>query len=256
MPKYSGDTTRRPPSILRPVCERRPRGGAIRSGQIAAIARPRVGHRLHHRLAFRLVDDLDEDRVGGPEAGIDGGRGERAAQEHGRADQQQRGRGDLQSDQDAPRSAGPRILDRSRPQRAHRIDARGLQRRHQSEQRGRDHRAERPGTAATRQSPPGIARMTSPMSAGMLASPRRRSLERDAGDEKAGRRGSESNRLSVSNCRTMRRARRAERQPDADLPLPRTPRASSRFATFAQPIIRIRPNAKNSGVKTITASRG
>ena len=53
--------------------------------------------------------------------------------------------------------------------------------------------------------------------------------------------------------------RRREAPSERRTPISRwraTPRASSRLATLAQPIIRISPNAKNNGVKTATASIG
>ena len=73
----------------------------------AERARPRGRHRGDRRLAPSrprpsaaaplLVDDLDDDGVGGADAGIDGRRRQRAAQEHGRADEEQRGCGHLES---------------------------------------------------------------------------------------------------------------------------------------------------------------
>ena len=61
---------------------------------------------------------------------------------------------------------------------------------------------------------------------------------------------SASNRLSVSNCQMMRRrdAPIASRMPISRWRA--TARASSRLATFAHPIIRMRPNAKKSGMNS------
>ena len=63
-----------------------------------------------------------------------------------------------------------------------------------------------------------------------------------------------SNRLSVSSCQMIRRrdAPIASRMPISRCRA--TPRASSRLATFAHPITRIKPNAKKSGVNRISAS--
>ena len=58
----------------------------------------------------------------------------------------------------------------------------------------------------------------------------------------------------MSSCRTMRRR---DAPSDSRMPISRwreTPRASSRLATLAQPIIRISPKAKKIGEKTISAS--
>ena len=65
---------------------------------------------------------------------------------------------------------------------------------------------------------------------------------------------SASSRLSVSNCRMMRRrdAPMASRMPISRWRA--TARASSRLATFAHPIIRMRPNAKKSGVNSSMTS--
>ena len=54
----------------------------------------------------------------------------------------------------------------------------------------------------------------------------------------------------MSSCRMMRRR---DAPSDSRMPISRwreTPRASSRLATLAQPIVRISPKAKNSGEKT------
>ena len=54
----------------------------------------------------------------------------------------------------------------------------------------------------------------------------------------------------MSSCRMMRRR---DAPSDSRMPISRwreTPRASSRLATLAQPIIRISPKAKNSGEKS------
>ena len=65
---------------------------------------------------------------------------------------------------------------------------------------------------------------------------------------------SASTRLSVSNCQMMRRrdAPIASRMPISRWRA--TARASSRLATFAHPIIRMRPNAKKSGVNITMTS--
>ena len=58
----------------------------------------------------------------------------------------------------------------------------------------------------------------------------------------------------MSSCRMMRRR---DAPSDSRMPISRwreTPRASSRLATLAQPIVRISPKAKNSGEKTSSAS--
>jgi hypothetical protein len=58
----------------------------------------------------------------------------------------------------------------------------------------------------------------------------------------------------VSSCRMMRRR---DAPSDSRMPISRwreTPRASSRLATLAQPIIRISPKAKKIGEKIISAS--
>ena len=58
----------------------------------------------------------------------------------------------------------------------------------------------------------------------------------------------------MSSCRTMRRR---DAPSDSRMPISRwreTPRASSRLATLAQPIIRISPKAKKIGEKTSSAS--
>ena len=58
----------------------------------------------------------------------------------------------------------------------------------------------------------------------------------------------------MSSCRMMRRR---DAPSDSRMPISRwreTPRASSRLATLAQPIIRISPKAKKIGEKTISAS--
>ena len=65
-----------------------------------------------------------------------------------------------------------------------------------------------------------------------------------------------SSRFSVSSWQTMRRR---EAPIDSRMPISRwraTPRASSRLATLAHPISRIRPKAKKSGGNTSTASAG
>ena len=57
----------------------------------------------------------------------------------------------------------------------------------------------------------------------------------------------------MSSCRMMRRR---DAPSDSRMPISRwreTPRASSRLATLAQPIIRISPKAKKSGEKTSSA---
>ena len=65
---------------------------------------------------------------------------------------------------------------------------------------------------------------------------------------------SASSRLSVSSCQMMRRrdAPIASRMPISRWRA--TARASSRLATFAHPIIRMRPNAKKSGVNSSMTS--
>ena len=65
---------------------------------------------------------------------------------------------------------------------------------------------------------------------------------------------SASNRLSVSSCQMTRRrdAPIASRMPISRWRA--TERASSRLATFAHPIIRMRPNAKNSGMNSSMTS--
>ena len=58
----------------------------------------------------------------------------------------------------------------------------------------------------------------------------------------------------MSSCRMMRRR---DAPSDSRMPISRwreTPRASSRLATLAQPIIRISPKAKKIGEKTSSAS--
>ena len=57
----------------------------------------------------------------------------------------------------------------------------------------------------------------------------------------------------MSNCRMTRRR---DAPSDSRMPISRwreTPRASSRLATLAQPIIRINPKTKKIGEKTISA---
>ena len=67
---------------------------------------------------------------------------------------------------------------------------------------------------------------------------------------------SASNRLSTSSCQTTRRR---DAPIESRMPISRwraSKRASNRFATFAQPIKRMRPNANNSGMNTNIASAG
>ena len=96
--------------------------------------------RLDHRGALRLVGDLDQHRVGRAEARIESRRGDRAAQEDRRADQQQRRGEDLDADQRIAGAAGPRVLHQLAAQRPHRLDPRRLQRGHQREEGGGGHR--------------------------------------------------------------------------------------------------------------------
>jgi hypothetical protein len=101
---------------------------------------------------------------------IESRRGDRAAQEDRRADQQQRRREDLHADQRVARAAGPRVLHQLAAQRPHRLDARRLQRGHQREER-RGATAATTRNTATRQSAAGtMSRLTSPRSTGMVRS--------------------------------------------------------------------------------------
>ena len=119
---------RTPLGVRDTVRPRRGHGGDRRFGR----------HRLHDRLAVRLVRDLDDDGVGGPHSGIERRRGKRTSQEHRRADQQQRRRAHLQANQEISRPSWPRVPDHFAPDRPDRFDARRLQRRGEPEQHGRD----------------------------------------------------------------------------------------------------------------------
>ena len=112
--------------------------------------------------------------------------------------------------------------------------------------------------SATRQSAGGAAMLMLPISGGMLGSSAASvpSIAMRDTRKPTAAAASASNRLSVSNCRTMRRR---DAPSDRRMPISRCrdmPRASSRFATFAHPIIRMSPNEKNSGENTTSASSG
>ena len=118
-------------------------------------------------------------------------------------------------------------------------------------------RRQPPGTAA-RASPRQRARTGRCPSRGAPAalwwSPRRAHLARNSRETARPHAAAASarRRLSVSSCRTMRRR---DAPSDSRMPISRwreTPRASSRLATLAQPIIRISPKAKKIGEKTIS----
>ncbi len=112
--------------------------------------------------------------------------------------------------------------------------------------------------SSTRQSASGTDNRISPRSGAMLvitaemiASSATREIAKPAAAAT-----SASSRLSVNSWRTMRRRVAPS---DSRMPISRcraTALARSRLATLAQPISRMRPNAKNSGATTDTASRG
>ena len=112
--------------------------------------------------------------------------------------------------------------------------------------------------SSTRQSASGISNRTSPISGGMLvisALTITASATREI-RKPAAAAISASSRLSVISWRTMRRRVAPS---DNWMPISRcraTALARRRLATFAQPISRMRPNAKNKGPVTGTASRG
>ena len=118
--------------------------------------------------------------------------------------------------------------------------------------------APRMRNSSTRQSASGTSNRISPISGGRLliieliaAVSVTREMARPAAAAT-----SASSRLSVNNCRTMRRR---EAPSDIWMPISRcraTALARRRLATLAQPISRMRPKAKNSGAVTDTASSG
>ena len=112
--------------------------------------------------------------------------------------------------------------------------------------------------SSKRQSASGTDSRTSPRSGGMLVITAEMIASRTTREiaKPAAAATSASSRLSVNSWRTMRRRVAPS---DRRTPISRcraTPLASRRLATLAQPISRMRPNAKNRGAITGTTSRG
>ena len=179
-------------------------------------------HRLHNRIAGRLVRDLDDDGVGDPHSRIERGRGKRTSQEHRRRDQQQRRRADLQANQEISRSSWPRVPDHFAPDRPDRFDARGVQCGGEPENNGRhagahnekQHHA--PVRVGDRQS--GYLRI------GRHAGHHRVDdhVEHHARDREAGRGGDERKQQALGQqLADDAAAGGAKRQPDANLTLAR-----------------------------------
>ena len=172
-------------------------------------------------------------------------------------DQQQRRRADLQANQEISRPSWPRVPDHFAPDRPDRFDARRLQRGDEPEKHRRDagandekqqHAPVRVGTD-NRRSPRSAAQLV--ITAEMIASSATREIAKPTAAAT-----SASSRLSVNSWRMMRRRVAPS---DSRMPISRcraTALARSRLATLAQPISRMRPNAKNKGATTDSASRG
>jgi len=99
------------------------------------------GHLTNDRRAPRLVCDRNRDCIARPNAGIRQSGRKGTSQEHDGADEEQGGCADLDGDQGMPRAARTRVPRDFATHRADQFDARGLQRRHESERNGRDGRA-------------------------------------------------------------------------------------------------------------------
>ncbi len=135
---------------------------------------------------------------------------------------------------------------------SHQFEASGLQRRREPEEHRRDNG---PGDQEYQHPPIRIGSTAEVHLSELWRQHGRRRIERtlqkQPGDDKTARAAaSASRRLSVRSCRMMRRR---DAPSERRMPTSRwreTPRASSRLATLAQPIIRINPKAKNSGEKT------
>ena len=119
-------------------------------GAPAQPARPRGRNRGDRRLALHdvedgppplLVQDAHIDDIGRADTGIDCRCRPRAAQEDGSADEEQHGSGHLKRDERIPGAAGTGITHHLAANRPHQLQARGLKRRREREEQGRDHRA-------------------------------------------------------------------------------------------------------------------
>ena len=91
------------------------------------------------RLCSFRTPHLDD--TGRADTGIDCRCRPRAAQEDGRADEEQDGSRHLQRDERIPGAAGTGITHHFAANRPHQLDARRLKRRREREEQGRDHRA-------------------------------------------------------------------------------------------------------------------
>ena len=208
--------------------------------------------------ALRLVGDVDQHRVGRAEARIESRRGDGAAQEDRGADQQQRRGEDLDADQRVARAAGPRVLHHFAAQRPH--AARSASPAAPASTRKTRWRPppRRPGTAPRANPQRARSRLMSPRSTACVRRPSRPGPERDPRDRRSRRRP----RPAPAACFRSSadgRCGAATRRATGESPISRcraTPRASNRLATLAQPISRISPKAKNSGVKSAMASKG